>query len=148
MSLACRGNRPHSGVSSVFLQSMKRLTVPGKLEVIANPPVLPPSSLDTYPFRESSGMLGHDPYTRREGTEGGPMHFRVRLDAKKPIGGHEERMRVVISIHPAFRVHNCLPYAMQVISPCICTLHLHAPPTLVTVALLCHRSEHKTTAPE
>jgi hypothetical protein len=48
------------------------------------------------------------------------MHFRVRLDAKKPIGGHEERMRVVISIHPAFRVHNCLPYAMQV-SP----LHLH-----------------------
>jgi hypothetical protein len=59
-------------------------------------------------------MLGRDLGARREGTEGGPMHFRVRLDAKKPIGGHEERMRVVISIHPAFRIHNCLPYAMQV----------------------------------
>lgn len=48
------------------------------------------------------------------GTEGGPMHFRVRLDAKKPIGGHEERMRVVISVHPALRVQNCLPYPMQI----------------------------------
>ena len=39
--------------------------------------------------------------------------FRVRLDAKRPIGGHEEHMRVVISIHPAIRLQNALPYQIQ-----------------------------------
>ena len=38
------------------------------------------------------------------------VYLRVRLDAKKPVGGHEENMRIVISIHPALRVHNALPF--------------------------------------
>jgi hypothetical protein len=50
----------------------------------------------------------------KPGSDCAPMYFRVRLDAKKPIGGHEERMRIVISIHPALRVQNLLPFAMQV----------------------------------
>jgi hypothetical protein len=50
----------------------------------------------------------------KPGCDSPPMYFRVRLDAKKPIGGHEERMRIVISIHPALRVQNLLPFAMQV----------------------------------
>jgi len=40
-------------------------------------------------------------------------YFRVRLDAKKPVGGHEDNMRIVISIHPALRVQNALPFQMQ-----------------------------------
>ena len=42
-----------------------------------------------------------------------PTYFRVRLDAKKPVGGHEENMRIVISIHPALRVQNALPFPVQ-----------------------------------
>lgn len=44
----------------------------------------------------------------------GVMHFRVRLDAKRPVGGHEENMRVVVSLHPALRVQNALPYPLHV----------------------------------
>ena len=43
------------------------------------------------------------------------MYFRVRLDAKRPVGGHEEKMRIVISIHSAFRVQNAVPYELKTV---------------------------------
>eukprot|EP00960_Hanusia_phi_P051532 760853-Hanusia_phi.AAC.10 len=51
---------------------------------------------------------------KEEGEGEEARYFRVRLDAKRPIGGHEENMRIVISIHPAVRVSNLLPYPAEV----------------------------------
>ena len=62
----------------------------------------------------STPVTGESVFVCCQPVEGGgetqPTYLRVRLDAKKPVGGHEENMRIVISIHPALRVHNALPF--------------------------------------
>ena len=72
-----------------------------------------PITIPTEPVTGESIFVRCDPLPNApEGTTA--MHLRVRLDAKRPVGGHEENMRIVVSLHPALRIQNALPYPVSV----------------------------------